>query len=161
MDLVQSKINACKFDYEFLGKSISELAHQYDFPAHCIEEEIETQGWERKIEPTQLPDTRDMQEFADALETMTRSKLSIISLFRQIDHQPLIAQLETAFLNKALDLVNNLDSFDDKAATKLSNLVKAVNQIQERNPIDLAKQLSDQLESGGGKVVVNIANQLQ
>ena len=154
------KISACKFDYEFLGKSVDQLASQYDFRFEDIEAEIEHQGWERKLEPTVLPDTRDMQVFADALEKMTRSKLSIISLFRQIDNQPMIAELEKVFLQKALELGSDLNSMDDRAASKLTSLVKAVALIQERNPIDLADNLKESLKNSSGQVVVNIANQL-
>lgn len=161
MNITVSKIAACRFDYEFLGKSIPELARQYGFEPKSIMEEIEDQQWERKIEPAKLPKTADIQEFADALETLTRSRLSIISLYRQIENQPLLAQIEKAFLEKALELTLDLNSFDDKAASKLASLVKAVTMVQERNPIDLANQLKEQLESGGGKVVVNIANQIQ
>ncbi len=154
------KINACKFDYEFLGKSVEVLSGQYDFRKEDIEAEIKIKGWERKIEPTQLPDSRDMQVFADALEKMTRSKLSIISLFRQIDNQPMIAELEKVFLQKALELASELNGMDDRAASKLSSLVKAVGDIQARNPIDLADTLKENMKAASGQVVVNIANQL-
>ena len=157
--IVPYKVQACKFDYEFLGKTVEELARQYGFREVDIESEIETYGWTRKIEPTIMPDTKDIQEFADALETVTRSKLSIISLFRQIENQPLIAQLEKVFLEKALELAASLDAMDDRASTKLVNLVKAISQLQDRNPIDLATQLKE-AATGQGRVVVNIANQL-
>lgn len=161
MNMIESKINAARFDYEFMGKTPGDLSKAYGFTLASIIEEIEINEWERKIEPTQLPETKDIQEFAEALENITRSKLSVISLFRQIEHQPLIAQLEKAFLEKALQLITSLDHNDDRAASKLANLVKSVNQIQERNPIDLVKQLNDQIEEGGGKVVVQIANHIQ
>lgn len=157
--IIPYKVQACKFDYEFLGKSVEELARQYNFRAQDVQAEIESYGWTRKIEPTVMPDTKDIQEFADALETVTRSKLSIISLFRQIDNQPLIAQLEKTFLEKALELAESLNPLDDRASTKLVNLVKAISQLQDRNPIDLAAQLKE-ATSGQGRVVVNIANQL-
>jgi len=153
------KVQACKFDYEFLGKTVPDLAKQYGFNINDLDAEIETYGWERKLEPTVLPDTKNIQEFADALETVTRSKLSIISLFRQIENQPLISQLEKVFLEKALELASALTTMDDRAATKLVNLVKAVSQLQERNPIDLAEQLKEAV-AGQSRVVVNIANQL-
>lgn len=152
------KINACKFDYEFMGKSVPQLAQQYNFNSKDIEDEIIEKGWLRRIEPTELPDTTDMQAFADQLEVMTRSKLSIISLFRQIDNQPLIAQLEKAFLEKALVLVSELNGMDDRATTKLVNLVKAVGALQDRDPINLADQVKDAVGKGGEKVIVQIAN---
>lgn len=155
-----SKIQACKFDFEYLGKDIPTLARDYSFREEDISAEIEIKGWERRIEPTQLPDTRDMQEFGTALEAITRSKLNIIALFRQIDHQPLIAQLEKTFLEKALILASELNAMDDKATTKLNNLVKAVNQIQDRSPIDLADKVADQLKSGGAGVTVQIMNHI-
>lgn len=160
-NLVQYKVQACKFDYEFLGKTVPELAEQYKFPQAILEQEIENSLWVRKIEPTTLPQTNTIQEFATALEEITRSKLSVISLFRQIENQPLIAQLEKVFLEKALELASNLTPEDDRAANKLINLVKAIVTLQERNPVDLAKQFEEAAKGGGAKVVVNIANKIQ
>ena len=159
MNLTVHKVAACRFDYEYLGRSIDELARMYNFPKDSIEMEIEESEWVRKIEPTALPDTKDVEKFASDLESITRSKLSIISLFRQIDNQPLIAQLEKVFLEKALELAASLNPQDDKASNKLTNLVKAVTILQDRNPIDLANQFKEAV-NGSGKVVVNIANQL-
>ena len=154
------KIEACKFDYEFLGKTVEELARIYGFEVPNIEAEIKLSGWERRLEPTALPDTTDITQFAKALEEITRSKLSVISLFRQIENQPLIAQIEKVFLEKALELAAGLNIMDDRSATKLANLVKAVSQLQERNPVDLAEQFKEMAKSNGPRVVVNIANQL-
>ncbi len=160
-DLRTHQIAACKFDYEYLGKSPSELAGQYGFPLASLNEEIEDNGWHRKIEPTSLPDSKDIQVFADQLEKLTRSKLSIISMFRQIDNQSLYAQIEKALLEKILEATVELDSIDDKMATKLVNLAKAVQSIQEREPINLADSFKEALESSGQGVVVNIANMIQ
>ena len=163
-NLRQHQIAAAKFEYEFMGKSPAELAGQYKFPLQNLEEEIEISGWERKIEPTELPDTDDMQLFADQLEKITRSKLSIVSLFRQIDNQPLYAQIEKALLDKILETVTSLVTIDDKIATKLSSLTAAVKSIQEREPINLADSFKDMLEAekkNGGGVTVNIANMVQ
>ena len=157
-NLQAHKISACRFDYMYMGKSVAELATQYDFLPQAIEAEIANEDWERKIAPTDMPDTSDMQEFADKLEKITRSKLSIISLFRQIDNQSLYAEIEKALLGKILDATTSLDSIDDKMTAKLSNLTKAVASIQERNPIDLATQFKEQLESSGQQVIVQIAN---
>ncbi len=160
-DLHSHRVAAARFDYEYLGKSVAELATQYEFPVLGLTEEIELHDWSRKIEPTELPDTRDMQKFADSLEKITRSKLSIISLFRQIDNQSLYAQIETALLQKILEAATDLSAMDDKMSTKLTNLAKAVASIQERNPIQLADQFKESLEANGGQaVVVNIANQV-
>jgi hypothetical protein len=160
INITQSKINAARFDYEFLGKSTNQIASDYGFPLVNLEGEILNSQWERKIEPTQMPATKDMQKFADELEKITRSKLSIISLFRQIDNQALYAQLETAILNSALEAVHMLSPDDDRIATKLAALTKTLTQIQERNPIQLADQLQDTLKKDPG-IVVNIANQVQ
>jgi len=161
-DIREHQISAAKFDYEYLGKSPEELAVNYGFPLVSLNEEIEDSLWVRKIAPTEMPDTKDMQVFADQLEKLTRSKLSIISLFRQIDNQSLYAEIEKALLGKILEATAELNSLDDKMATKLVNLAKAVASIQEREPINLADSFKEALESQGGSgVVVNIANVIQ
>lgn len=161
-DIHSHRVAAARFEYEYLGKSTNEIALAYDFPLVSLEDEIAVKGWDRKIAPTEMPDTKDMQEFADKLEKITRSKLSIISLFRQIDQQPLLAEIEKAMLAKVLELTSSLDSLDDKSANKLLNLAKAVESIQSRNPIDLAETFKEALSGQGASgVIVNIANQIQ
>jgi len=155
------KVNACRFDYEYLGKSPEELAAQYEFPIVHLKDEIELKGWVRKIEPTDMPDTSDIQAFADQLEKLTRSKLSIISLFRQIDNQSLYAEIERSLLKKILEVSAEVDVTDSKAASKLVSLAKAVQSIQEREPINLADSFKDALAAQGNGVVVNIANVVQ
>jgi len=154
-------IAAAKFDFEYLGKSTKEIASNYDFPLASLEEEIEIADWNRKIAPTELPDTSDMQLFADQLEKITRSKLSIISLFRQIENQSLYAELEKEILRQALTLASALDSTDDKAPNKLMNITKTLTAIQERNPIQLADSFKETLDGASNQVIVNIANQIQ
>jgi len=155
------KRDACKFDYEFLGRSIQDLASIYGYTPAMIEQEIKIGQWIRKIEPTSLPETSDIEKFATDLEKVTRAKLSIISLFRQIEQQPLIAQIEKAALEKALELTTNIQAHDDKATAKLANVVKAIAALQDRNPINLADQVKEALKSGSGQVVVQIANNIQ
>jgi len=155
------QIAAAKFDYEYLGKSRAAIASDYGFPLVSLSEEIEIADWNRKIAPTELPQTQDMQLFADQLEKITRSKLSIISLFRQIENQSLYAELEKEILRKALTLASSLDAIDDKAPTKLMNITKTLTTIQERNPIQLADSFKEALDGAGNQVIVNIANQIQ
>lgn len=152
------KINACRFDYEYMGKSLPELSRIYGFPSALIEQEITSSQWVRRLEPTELPDTRDIELFAKALEETSRLKLSVIALFRQIEQQPLIAEIEKEFLRKALLLASSLDPEDDRAATKLSTLVKAVQTLQDRDPIALAEQVKAAANTG---LTVNIMNQIQ
>jgi len=154
------RVSAAKFDYEYLGKSRGDIALQYSFSRTALDEEIEDFSWSRKLAPTELPQTTDMQQFADQLEKITRSKLSIISLFRQIDNQSLYAELEKALLQKCLEAVSELSSLDDRMSAKLVNIVKTLTAIQERNPIQLADQFKETLEKQGSQVIVNIANEI-
>ena len=147
-NLLKHRIAALKFDYEFLGKNSQELQVTYGFDRDQIDATIVHEGWERKLDRQSLPDTRDIEEFAIALEKTTRNKLSIISLFRQIENQPLIAQIESVLLEKTLELASNLDANDDRATSKLMNIVKAVASIQERSPIDLADQMKEMAVAG-------------
>jgi len=161
--ITPAAVKAAKFDYTYLGKSPAELARQYGFPLENLEYEIEEKGWERRLEPTTMPDTKDMQQFADQLEKLTRSKLSIISMFRQIDNQALYAEIEKEILAKLLDLTMSLDTLDDKMANKLKTVATTLASIQEREPINLADSFKEALkdQNGAGQVVVNIANMVQ
>ena len=160
-DIVTHKANAARFDYEYLGKTVQQIATLYGFSPSLVQAQVDVAGWERKLEPSALPDTKNMQDFADQLEKITRSKLSIISLFRQIDNQAMYAELETAILQKALEATATLTPEDDRVATKLAHLTKTLVAIQERNPIQLADQFKELASGQGAGVVVNIANQIQ
>lgn len=159
-NIVTHQLGAAKFDYEFMGKSVDQLSSDYGFPTFTLEAAISEGEWQRRLEPTELPKTADLAKFAEELESLTRSKLTIISLFRQIENQPLYAQIEKAILEKMLVLVAELQSMDDKAANKLMNITKALAAIQERNPVDLAGQLKEELGKGGGGVTVQIMNHI-
>jgi len=127
-----------------------------------LEDLAAQQKWERKLEPTSLPNTRDIKEFADELEKITRSKLTVISLFRQMDLQPLYAELERSLVEKAISLVNDLESLDDRAASKLLNLAKVLTSVQERNPVDLASSFAEAMKNKeNAGITVNIANSVQ
>lgn len=157
---------ACRFDYEMLGEDLPVLAQRYDVPLSILEQECSAQGWYRRVEPTGQLQTSDIQAFAEQLEKTTRSKLSIVSLMRQIDNQAVYAQLEQAFLTKALDIADSIEPGNDKSAQQLLALIQAIDKLQSRNPLILADQLSvalkDKEGQGSGQAVnVYIANQVQ
>lgn len=154
------KVNACQFDYEYMGRSVDELARIYGFPVALIEGEIRAAGWVRKIEPTTLPDTKDILAFAEALKSSTETKLSIIALFRQIENQPIIAQIEKAALERIQLLIMTLAPEDDRAASKLKALIEAANLIQSRDPIAIAAETKKAIEKNPG-LTVQIANFIQ
>ena len=148
----------CKFEYEYLGKSLKDLAHRYQFPLAILEDAATT--WERKIEePVILPKAEDLVTFADQLEQLTKARLSVISLYRQIENQPLYAQLETGILNKAIALLETIQPDNPRSAHTLGLLTKILTTIQERNPIQLAEQLENKRIPAG--ITVNVANMIQ
>ena len=160
MSMVNPKhiMQAAEFDYTYMGKSASEISAIYNLPIPVINAEVNSGRWERKLEPACLPDTQDLEKFAETLKTMTEQRLTVISLFRQIDNQPLYAQIEKALLSKILTLVEAVNVADDKSAIKIANLTKALVSIQERNPVQLSEQIGD--GKGKGSVNVYIQNNL-
>ena len=151
--------NICKFEYEYLGRSLEEIARQYNFPVTTLEYSARHNNWTRKVEGPLLPaQGTTLENFAEELEKLTRARLSIISLHKQIENQPLYAELERAILKKSLELTHSLACNDSRAATALASVAKTLATVQERNPINLADQFAEVTKNASGGVTVQIAN---
>lgn len=154
----QHRKNACRFDYEFMGKSVEELSSTYGWPVAAIEAEAQINDWVRKIDCTELPETRDIKQFADQLADQTRSRLNVISLFRQIDQQAIITQIENSALDKIAAMMETLNGNDTKSAAAIQSLLASVASIQARNPLDLSQDAKEALGKTG--TVIQILNQV-
>jgi hypothetical protein len=152
-----SKALAAQFEYEYFGKSLPEISSSYGYPPALLE--LWSQTWSRKLDPINLPDTKDITVFAAALEERTRAQLTVIALFRQIEQQPLLAQIERLALEKTIEVLSNTNHLDDRAATKITNLVNAIQSLRQQNPIILADKVTDLAGKGG--ITVQIMNNIQ
>ena len=151
--------NICKFEYEYLGRSLEEISRQYNFPVATLEYSARLNGWQRKVEGPLLPaQGTTLENFAEELEKLTRARLSIISLHKQIENQPLYAELERAILKKALEVAQSLDANDTRSANALASVAKTLTTVQERNPINLAEQFAELTKNASGGITVQIAN---
>lgn len=155
-----AKIAASKFDFEFMGKSIKAIADTYDLTEDQVKFHMEQDSWQRRIEPQEIEESRDLKTYAENLAEVAKSRLSIIAIVRQIDQQPLIAELEKLCLDKAMELVAELMPEDPRSPNKLKTIVEAVNLIQKNNPVPLGEQLQKALEAKPG-LTVNIQNNIQ
>lgn len=153
------KLKACRFGYEYLGMEVADLCDQYGYMPLMIDREIQVANWQRKVEMPSLPEVKDLANFASALEIQARDRLKVLALYKQIEHQPIIAQIETALLEKMRDVVQSIDVDDTYSASKITSLVNAINSIQANAPVIT----TDQTKSAGGqdgKVIVNIQNNI-
>jgi len=153
----QYKMAACKFDYEYIGRSVKQLSDTYGYPENLLDKQIEDGEWERKLDRMVVPETKDLATFADNLREVSKAKLNVIALLGQIENQSMVAQLEKLCLDKALELAAELDPQDTKAATKLNTIVNTLNTLQQRNPVNLADNIKE-MGDDTGKLVVNILN---
>lgn len=160
MSLLPARLAACKFDYEFLGRSKEDLSRTYELTQDQIDFHIIREGWQRKVEPMEIAEVTDLKTYAEQITDLAKSKLTILSVARQIEHQPLIAQLEKLCLEKAIELLNEIRPIDPRGPSKLKTLVQVVQIIQEHSPISLSTELQKQLAQNPG-LVVNIVNQIQ
>jgi hypothetical protein len=149
-----SKMLAAKFEFEYLGKSLQEITASYGFPLALLNMWSQEQSWSVKLTAQSLPETSDITTFATALEARTRAQLTVIALFRQIEQQPLLAQIEHLILEKTVTVLANITELDDKAANKILSLVNAVASLRQQNPIELADKVKDAAAQGG--ITVNI-----
>lgn len=152
-----SKQQAAQFEYEYFGRSLNELSQTYGFPVNLLE--LWEPNWTRRLEVQDLPQTTDITTFAEALEQRTRSQLTVVALFRQIEQQPMLAQIERLILEKTVTVLENLTHLDDKAASKITSLVTAIQSLRQQSPVELADKIKDAAQSGG--LTVNIQNNIQ
>jgi len=139
------KEKAAKFDYEYMGLTPAELSQRYGYPIPLLETWITT--WTRKVEPS--------VQTATTLQDLVQQRLQIVGLYRQMEHEPLIAHLERCIIEKALEVVDQLQATDDKTPRKLNDLLVAMRAIQSRDPVQIG---IDQPASAG--VIVQIQNNL-
>lgn len=156
-NIAQNKMMACQFDYEYMGRSIPALAQTYGYPESLIEDQVNKGNWSRKLDELIIPDSNDLEEFADKLREVTKAKLNVVALMGQLENQAMVNQLEKVCLQKALELASDLDSNDVKAPGMLKTIVSTLNSLQDRNPVNLADNIKD-LGADTGKLIVQINN---
>lgn len=159
--VVQSRIQACRFDYEYMGRSFEDLARIYDFPAEAIEASAEADNWARKVDIscTVLPEASNLEDFSKALVDLTKARLTIVTVMRQIENQPMMMALEQTLLEKAVAIAGSIDPEDVNAPKTLAALMSTVNQIKDRSPIALSQALVKD-QDGAGSIKVVIQNQI-
>jgi len=138
------KEKAARFDYEYMGLSAAELSKRYGYPMPLLE--TWTATWDRKVEETTQ---------ATSLQDLVQQRLQIVGLYRQMEHEPLIAHLERCIIEKALEVVEQLQANDDKTPRKLNDLLTAMRAIQSRDPVQIGVD-----QGAGAGVVVQIQNNL-
>lgn len=150
MSYTQADIKACRFEYEYMGYETTDLAAKYGFPHPLLLNEIETHSWQRKLNPIGAPLLEDSEGIKDLAENLTssyRSKLAVAALYDQAENQPLLAEIERMLMVKVLAVASMIDTSDVKSSSKLLNLVRAVNEIQSRQPISLSTQTEEETTS--------------
>lgn len=155
------KLQAIRFEYEWLGTDVDKLVSIYGMDASLIRLYIERDRWQQKLEVPELPATNDLETFTKALKDRTRNIITVTSLYRQLELQPLYAQLETSIVKRALDLVNAIYEGDPFGANKLQSLTNTLNNLRDREPVVVSdKHNNEDSDASGIRVVIqnNIQN---
>ena len=152
------KLKSARFAYEYLNLSIEEIEEQYGFPPALIRSEIQRSNWLPKVTLPALPDAKDLASFASALEAQARDRLKVVALYKQLEHQPILAQIETALLQKMGELLQSLDTTDTYAANKITSLVNALLSLKASSPVVTTD--TPKTAGGDGNVIVNIQNNI-
>lgn len=160
---------ACKFDFEYLGFSLSEVAKRYNMPMQLLLDISTQENWTPKVDLIGVAPAdagcKAITEYVDELTEVTRARLTVGALLRQVDNQALYAQIERTCLERALQMAEALDPMDDKGTQKLANIVSAIEVLSNQNPLVLADQLKMALKSeasngSGAMVQVNVVSKL-
>lgn len=158
---ILAKLNAAKFDYEYYGKSLEEIAERYNFDLSLLVRHAEEDEWECKIpvvtSSDSEPESATLAEYAEGLYDHVADKLLVMDLTEQLDRAPLLWQLERALLSKAIDCAEAIDPEEKASAMQLKQLEQVIRSIRQRSP--LASKYSETTEEeSGSKVVVQILN---
>jgi len=159
--ILPATIRAAKFDYEFLGRSTKEIAELYSLPEASLKAEIQQQSWTRKFNfPTpQTDDLETLEDFARGVDARAKAQLLIMSSYRQLQQQSLLAAVEDTLLEKSMAILGSLSSSDPSSAAALTSIMRVVSAIQERQQTVTGKVSTQELEEGN-KVVVQIQNNI-
>jgi hypothetical protein len=160
----QVRERAARFDYEYLGATIASLASKYGFSTAMLDQLVCVDGWQRKVPEinssvpsvSELTTPTHLVNAAASLKEESQTRLELIGLYRQMEHEPLIAQLERAILEKALEIIEELRATDDRTPTKLVTLLNAAKLIRERNPVQIGQGDKDALPT----TIVQIQNNI-
>ena len=157
----KTNINACRFGYEYLGQTVSELSLSYGFRPDQIEASIKEYGWTRRVhlELEVKNEAKDLEDFSQQLLTNARAKMTVAGVFQQMELQPMISAIEQTIVDKISVVAEEINPNDDKAVDKLQKLVNTLNALQQRNPIQLVEALEDGKATQGVKVYIQ--NNLQ
>lgn len=155
--------NLLKFQYEVLGFTIDQLAKENpSTTAGLIQDAAKEQRWEAGSIDTLVPVIQNEDNNKNSLEQFTEAaKAQLIgsNLMKQKHLFPEFAKCEAILLSKISQAAISLDMNDEKAYTKISNLVKSLQGLLAHNQF-LTTTIDPESTAGGSGFSVTINQQI-
>lgn len=153
------RLAAARFDYEYLGKTVEDIATTYSLSVGVVTAAKASGKWERLVEADKLvpTDATSLENLAEKLATTAKSRLTIIALMRQVELAPWMNELEKQLVMKSVEAVQALTPEDEDMVRKLKQLTSVLNELKGSNFNPLVEAIANATD---GKVVVQIQNNL-
>jgi hypothetical protein len=125
-----------KFGYEFLGKSIEQLAAENNLKASILQQAMESESWQRRVSPEALPDLEGntLEEQAEKLRKSVTAQISIINSLCSLDNLAQVVALERSLLKEAQILAESGIS-DKPTAEIVRTIISAYTNLRSSNPL--------------------------
>ena len=117
--------NQIKFQYEVMGKSVEELATEYQKSVLLLENTISQEGWTRKPVSESLTTWKNAEDPAEIMVEVAQ-KATLLNTMRATDLGPEYYLAEKAFIEKLTATIKALDASDPDTAKLLGKIADAL-----------------------------------
>lgn len=153
-----------RFQYEVLGISLQQLADEHPCTnIGLIEDAAAEQGWKSSNLDALVPvlsNSPDTLNSAEQFAETTKSFLVGANLVKQRALFPEFARCEAVLLSKLTQAALSIDPSDEKACTRLTNLVKSLQGLLNNNNFLTATVGDGEGAVGGNGFTIQIMQQV-
>lgn len=146
--------------YETTGISVPDLARKFGVSEQMLQYYIDTEGWQQNSKENLLRVVeKGGNEAFETVKEALKNKYVLAELLQDQRIQPKYHIVEAAVLNKAIEILANLNSELPTAGVQFLQTVKAVKALYEvAKPLKLGGKKDEDDELKDKKLVVNILN---
>ena len=159
-----------RFEYEFEGRSISELSEKHQIHEAELSTIATAESWQHHLVlrdsfATAKQKAETLQEYAEVLREEFTAKFTIADIAQQLENRPTFIQLEKLIAEKAIEVASSVDTDDPRAVRALKDLTGILRSLKSEQPIDISsaviKAISQDGDGDGQGLQVLIQNHIE
>lgn len=146
--------NLIKVQYELFGYSTEELAEEYNVPVRMVELAAEDHNWKRLPVADKVHNWKDLKTIDESTLDDISYRLKLLQTLKESALGPKYIILETAILNRAIEIMQNLNPQAESATDKLKMVSEILQNLQGKR----IREADAANGNGSGGVKVSILN---